>query len=112
MDLAGVIMDDANKIHIDDYLRLVQQNELGFNEICEIIQVQPEKMRLLLCSPKYTQYIKEKAMEFKMTAVEQWHTIDKYIKEDGFDDEFIAYLLNMPIQQIAFRRHFLTKHLI
>ena len=104
-------MKDKNKLRIDDYLRLAQQKDLGFEEICEIIQVPAETMKTILSSVKYVTYINEKAKEFKMTVVDEWHTVDKYIS-DGFSDENIANLLNIPVRQIEMRRHFLQKHLI
>lgn len=104
-------MEEQTKKLINEFLSLACCRELGFMEICSIMQVQPAAMKTILSLAQNKQYIKEKSKEIGLTIEDEWHIVDQYIK-DGFTDDHIAFFLDLPIRQVAFRRHFLEKKLI
>lgn len=104
-------MEDQNKRLISDYLRLSKTRDLSHVEICEMIKVDPKVMITILHCAKYQSFISETLREFRMLESDVWHDVDKLIN-DGFEPEAISFMLEVPVRQVMFRKHFLEKHLI
>ena len=111
MDQDGVKMEDLNKRLITDYLRLSKTRDLSHTESCEILQVDQRAMLSILQCAAYSSFISEKVKEFRMTEADMWHDVDKLI-QDGFESEAISFILDVPVRQVVFRKHFLEKHLL
>ena len=97
---------------IDDYLRLTQAGDLHFNEIAELIHVDPKLLKSVLASSKNQSYIKAKMMEFGMDFNGIWRSVDSLINKGKFTDFEIASLLNVSERAVRYRRHFKEKNLV
>lgn len=96
---------------IDDYLRLTQAGDLHFNEIAELIHVNPKLLTSILVSSKNQSYIKTKMVEFGMDFNGLWRSVDGLIGR-GFTDLEISSLLNVSVRAVRYRRHFKEKNLV
>lgn len=97
---------------IDDYLRLTQAGDLHFNEIAELIHVNPKILSSILASSKNQSYIKIKMAEFGMDFNGLWRSVDSLIDKGRFTDFEIASLLNISERAVHYRRHFKEKNLV
>lgn len=93
---------------IEDYLRLVHAGDLGHEGICELLNINPDWMKTILASPINAQFIGEKLKEFGLTFSDTLALADSYFQK-GFSDEEIAWFLNIPLEQVRFRRRWKEK---
>ena len=104
-----MIDEETCKI-IDDYLRLKQAGDLHFNEIAELLHVNPNLLMGVLTTQKNASYIKLKMMEYGMDMNGILRSVDGLLK--SFTDREIATLVNIDEGVVRFRRRFKEKNIV
>jgi hypothetical protein len=111
LGVLGVLYEETCKI-IDNYLRLKQAGDLHFNEIAELIHVNPNMLMDILTTPRNAPYIKMKMVEYGMDMNGILRSVDSMITSNKFTDLEIASLMNIGERFVRYRRRFKEKHFV